>query len=203
MKMHIIKFMKRLIKNKRPGRHFFSKKTHKKCKKNPDLQSDEEINSSCAPINYDAAGEVRITQVYHESDEEVTVSSVASSMSTVMILPAPEILTTVKLVKFRLSNDSKLSGTVMVANLAYHKNIFIRWTDNNWASYQDTMASYDDSSEGFSHDWFKFTIDSDSVCKDTDGGVCVELAVAYQVNGMEFWDNNEEKNYTILSTQQV
>ncbi len=107
----------------------------------------------------------------------------------------------VQLVELRLTADSKLSGTVMVTNLAYHKNIFIRWTDNNWASYQDTVASYDDSSEGFSHDWFTFTIDSDSVCKDTAGGVCFELAVAYQVNGMEFWDNNEEKNYTILSTQ--
>ena len=193
--MHIFKFMKRLIKNRR----FFSKKTSKKSKKNIDQQSDEEINSSCAPINYDA-GEVRITQVYHESEESSpspSLDTIVSSKSKEIVLPVPDISTTVKLVKFRLSTDSKLSGTVMVANLAYHKNIFVRWTVNNWATYQDTVASHDDSSEGFSHDWFTFTIDSDSVCKDTDGGVCVELAVAYQVNGMEFWDNNVQQNYVL------
>ncbi len=104
----------------------------------------------------------------------------------------------VQLVELRLTADSKLSGRVMVANLAHHKNIFVRWTANNWASYQDTVASHDDSSERLSHDWFTFTIDSDSVCKDTNGGVCVELAVAYQVNGMEFWDNNGGDNFGLL-----
>ncbi len=76
-------------------------------------------------------------------------------------------------------------------NLAYHKNIFVRWTVNNWATYQDTVASHDDSSEG------SLTIGSHSPSTMTQfartlmaGGVCVELAVAYQVNGMEFWDNN-------------
>ena len=104
----------------------------------------------------------------------------------------------VQLVELRLTADSNMSGTVMVANLAYHKRVFVRWTANNWASYHDTMASYDDSSEGFSHDWFRFTIDSNSVCNETDGGVCVELAVAYHVNGMEFWDNNGGENFGIL-----
>ena len=30
-----------------------------------------------------------------------------------------------------------------------------------------------------------------------EGGVCVKLAVAYQVNGQEFWDNNQQQNFLL------
>ena len=106
----------------------------------------------------------------------------------------------VQLVELKLSADCKLTGTVMVANLAYHKNIFIRWTSNNWATYHDTVASYDHSSLGYTHDWFTFSADSTLLQNGKDGGVCVELAVAYQVNGLEFWDNNQQQNFTVLLT---
>ena len=104
----------------------------------------------------------------------------------------------VQLVKLRLSVDCKLSGTVVVANLAYHKNVFVRWTADNWASYQDQVASYDHSSDGYSHDWFVFSIDSPLLRQE--GGECVELAVTYQVNGQELWDNNQQQNYELLVT---
>ena len=100
----------------------------------------------------------------------------------------------VQLVELRLL-DCKLSGTVMVANLAYHKNVFVRWTADNWASYHDQVASYDHSSDGYSHDWFLFSIDSPLLYQE--GGVCIKLAVAYQVNGQEFWDNNQQQNFLL------
>ena len=102
----------------------------------------------------------------------------------------------VQLVELRLSADCKLSGTVTVVNLAYHKNVFVRWTADNWASYQDQVASYDHSSDGYSHDWFVFYIDSPLLRQE--GGVCVELAVAYQVDGQEFWDNNQQQNFELF-----
>ena len=102
----------------------------------------------------------------------------------------------VQLVELRLSSDCKLGGTVVVANLAYHKNVFVRWTADNWASYQDQVASYAHSSDGYSHDCFVFCIDSPLLRQE--GGVCVELAVAYQVDGQEFWDNNQQQNFDLL-----
>ena len=102
----------------------------------------------------------------------------------------------VQLVELRLSADCKLSGTVVVANLAYHKNVFVRWTADNWATYQDQVASYDHTSDGYSHDWFVFS--TDSLLLHQEGEVCVELAVAYQVNGQEFWDNNQQQNFELL-----
>ena len=102
----------------------------------------------------------------------------------------------VQLVELRLSADCKLGGTVVVANLAYHKNVYVRWTADNWASYQDQVASYAHSSDDYSHDWFVFSIDSPLLRQE--GGVCVELSVAYQVDGQEFWDNNQQQNFELL-----
>ncbi len=117
----------------------------------------------------------------------------------------------VQLSELELRADSWLNGTVKVANLAYNKTVFVRWSTDNWISYQDTVASYGYSSEEFTHDWFSFTLHSSCMPDDTvpaagksaddggsDSGVCVELAVAYRVNGMEFWDNNNGENFQLL-----
>lgn len=112
----------------------------------------------------------------------------------------------VQLAELELRADCTLNGTVKVVNLDYNKTVFVRWTIDNWASHQDTMASYSCSSDGLTHDLFTFTLDynwpavvSLAADKDADcAGVCVQLAVAYQVNGTEFWDNNDGENFQVL-----
>ena len=105
----------------------------------------------------------------------------------------------VQLVELCLSPDSMINGKVMVSNQAYHKNIFVRWTADKWAMFEVQVASYEQSADDLSRDYFVFSIKSPSLeGKDPPNGVYVELAVAYQVVGMEFWNNNREQNFGLL-----
>lgn len=119
------------------------------------------------------------------------------------ILWPVDISRNVQLIKLHLGADFQLSGSVIVANLAYHKNIFVRWTTNSWSSYQDQAACYSHSSDDYCKDWFTFTVDpfSGGLTVDLDTliskGVQFELAVCYMVNGMEHWDNNQRRNFII------
>ena len=105
----------------------------------------------------------------------------------------------VQLVELCLSPDSMINGKVMVSNLAYHKNIFVRWTADKWVTFEDQLASYEQSADDFSRDYFVFSIKSPSLERENStSGVYVELAVAYQVGGMDFWDNNSQQNFGLL-----
>ncbi len=103
----------------------------------------------------------------------------------------------VQLSELELRADSTLNGIVRVANLAYNKTVFIRWTTDNWISCQDTRANYCYSSEQYTHDSFTFTLDVSLPVRGHDG-VCVELAIGYQVNNALYWDNNQGENFQIL-----
>ncbi|XP_078092459.1 uncharacterized protein LOC144508431 [Mustelus asterias] len=85
-----------------------------------------------------------------------------------------------------------LSGTILVLNLAYHKEVIVRYTCSDWDVFTDVPALFESSIEGKT-DRFTFTLNlSVHVLKP---GSCVQFAIKYTVNGIDFWDNNDSNNY--------
>jgi hypothetical protein len=84
---------------------------------------------------------------------------------------------------------------ILVKNLAYHKYVGIRYSLDNWKSFQEIPASFVSticpslhSFEGI--DRFQFQIHLNHYSS-------ISFAVRYCVGGQEYWDNNYEKNYTV------
>ncbi|XP_077504947.1 protein phosphatase 1 regulatory subunit 3E-like [Amblyomma americanum] len=83
-----------------------------------------------------------------------------------------------------------LHGTVSVANLTYHKHVFVRYTTNEWQSHVDWPASYLPGSLADGVDQFAFAL---SVA---DAPLRCELAVCFETeDGRRYWDNNGGANY--------
>lgn len=95
---------------------------------------------------------------------------------------------------------SIIKGRVLVRNVAFEKLVTIRMSFNHWQTWIDVDARYEESSEDDTLDRFVFElvtpnhlsymnlINSDSHCS---------LAVRYQVNGAEYWDNNSGNNFSL------
>ena len=94
--------------------------------------------------------------------------------------------------------DNVVIGYVRVKNLAYEKRIVIRFSLNNWATYSDLAADWVESIGGTTEhpesDKFRFVIHLPS----PNWSGTVEFAVRYDVAGWTFWDNNRQRNYTIV-----
>ncbi|KAM5341407.1 hypothetical protein ACJ41O_014438 [Fusarium nematophilum] len=100
----------------------------------------------------------------------------------------------VRLERVGLSNDKMaLLGTVVVANLAYHKSIVCRFTLDFWNTISEVTAQHCHEIPG--HDIFSFSIGLAEL-------VDLELkpmffCIRYNVDGQEFWDNNSSLNFQV------
>lgn len=106
----------------------------------------------------------------------------------------------VRLERVWLSNDHKfLIGSVVVANLAFHKTVICRFTLDYWKTTSEVTAEY--SSEitprtaSHGYDRFNFSIKLDDLANlETK---TLYFAVKYTVNGQEHWDNNGGTNFQV------
>ncbi|KAE9414675.1 hypothetical protein Angca_009982, partial [Angiostrongylus cantonensis] len=89
------------------------------------------------------------------------------------------------------TNWSKLVGTIKVANVAFEKKVFVRYTSNNWQSYMDRAAAYQPSTSKV-YDTFTFELDLPTV---NDKSNRLEFCICYIANGAENWDSNGGENY--------
>ncbi|KAJ1374669.1 hypothetical protein KIN20_037404 [Parelaphostrongylus tenuis] len=89
------------------------------------------------------------------------------------------------------ANSSKLIGTIKVANIAFEKKVFVRYTSNNWQSYMDRLATYQPSTSRV-YDTFTFELDLPTV---SDKSNRLEFCICYIANGSEHWDSNCGNNY--------
>lgn len=106
----------------------------------------------------------------------------------------------VRLERLFLSPDKKtLLGVVSVANIAYHKHVVARFTFDYWKTVSEVAAEFDHdvrrkhANDGY--DRFSFSIklaDQANLEKKT-----MLACIRYQVNGQEFWDNNNYMNYQV------
>ena len=110
----------------------------------------------------------------------------------------------VRVERLFLSSDKEtLVGTVAVQNLSFQKLVIARFTLDHWKTTSEVVAEYNNdpqqSSDGC--DKFNFNIklsDSANIESKT-----MLLCVRYNVNGTDFWDNNDDRNYQIDFTKAV
>ncbi|XP_021272290.1 protein phosphatase 1 regulatory subunit 3D [Numida meleagris] len=97
------------------------------------------------------------------------------------------------------SSDLGVSGTIQVCNIAFEKQVSVRYTFNQWKSLHEVCAHWHSSiSEKNGQgqvDVFTFFLPVPSFLLQ----LCsvVQFAARYQVNGQEYWDNNKGKNYSL------
>ncbi|ORZ05242.1 putative phosphatase regulatory subunit-domain-containing protein [Absidia repens] len=90
-----------------------------------------------------------------------------------------------------------LMGRCRVANLAFEKQVVVRYSLDHWKSYSEIKASFRESLASSSpRSWDRFTFDIDLPATNTAPFTCW-IALCYHVNQQEFWDNNEGKNYQV------
>ena len=90
--------------------------------------------------------------------------------------------------------EYSIFGTVCVANIDFHKNVFVRYTIDNWKNCKDAKGIYISGSSTGKTDTFSFEI---PVSGDGDG-LTVEFCVCFETKIGSFWDNNKGQNYKIL-----
>jgi hypothetical protein len=93
----------------------------------------------------------------------------------------------VKLYSLVQTNNTK--GLILVDNLAYEKIVIVRYTLDNWNTYNDQECNYSYSVSDYL-DVFSFTA-------NLPNWISIEFAIKYIVNNTEYWDNNNGLNYTI------
>lgn len=88
-----------------------------------------------------------------------------------------------------------------VRNLSFHKSVYIRFTINNWTSYEDIEGEFVPSlttATGASYniyDTFTFSLPLPGSTQADK----LEFCVCFRSDKGEFWDNNNKKNYVIVS----
>ncbi|KAF2144257.1 carbohydrate-binding module family 21 protein [Aplosporella prunicola CBS 121167] len=102
--------------------------------------------------------------------------------------------------KLSLSPDQRsLVGSVAVANLAFHKSVVARFTLDYWKTTSEVAAEFNDDvrkkqmADGKDHFTFNIKL-ADQAHLETK---TLLLCVRYNVNGQEFWDNNNAMNFQV------
>ncbi|KAL2870633.1 protein phosphatase regulator GAC1 [Aspergillus lucknowensis] len=106
----------------------------------------------------------------------------------------------VRLERLFLSSDkSCLVGIVMVANLAFQKHVAARFTFDSWKTTSEVTAEYSHDArrkqvqEGYDRFMFNIRLDEQTNLDKKTMFVCIR----YNVNGEEFWDNNDSRDYQV------
>uniref|UniRef100_A0A8D0C9U8 Protein phosphatase 1 regulatory subunit 3D n=1 Tax=Salvator merianae TaxID=96440 RepID=A0A8D0C9U8_SALMN len=98
-----------------------------------------------------------------------------------------------------ISSDLGLNGTIKVINLAFEKQVVLRYTFNCWKGQHEINAEWHSSISGKDAetqvDVFTFFLPVAPFLLQLSS--MVEFAILYKVNGQEYWDNNHGKNYSL------
>ncbi|MCX7921864.1 MAG: CBM21 domain-containing protein [Clostridia bacterium] len=84
-----------------------------------------------------------------------------------------------------------LSGYIYLKNIDYDKDVKVRYTLDDWATYEEVYATYNSSLYSSGFELWSF---STGVPIGVSG---VKFAISYTANGITYWDNNFDRNYTV------
>lgn len=99
----------------------------------------------------------------------------------------------------------RLHGTVLVRNVAFGKNVVVRYTTDNWETASEIIAAYSASlpagiipgASDVPWDKFTFTIKLDDIERNLPNRT-LYCVVRYDAFGVgEWWDNNNGQNYRV------
>ena len=103
-----------------------------------------------------------------------------------------------------LSPDKKiLMGSVIVRNLAFHKLVVARFTLDYWKTTSEVVAEYNNNvrqrqvEDGCDRFTFSIKLEDQANLENKTLYFCVR----YNVNGQEYWDNNNSINYQVDFTK--
>lgn len=93
------------------------------------------------------------------------------------------------------------TGCVLLRNLAYVKDVAIRYTTNGWKSWSEISCRYSSSAADNCEYWVftgqTYTFAKSSPRQSVEEAVALnfDFAVRYRVNGVTWWDSNGGDNY--------
>lgn len=92
----------------------------------------------------------------------------------------------------RLQYQSAGSYTirVIVKNLAYNKVVKVKYTQDNWVSYQEVTLNYISNYNNTNFEVWSVTLNLDENKMDS-----FQYCVCLEANGQTYWDNNFGANY--------
>ncbi|XP_053561512.1 protein phosphatase 1 regulatory subunit 3D [Bombina bombina] len=94
------------------------------------------------------------------------------------------------------SDETDISGSIRVLNLAFEKSVSVRYSFTDWKNYYEVGAVWQNSirSESTDSDVFAFSLPLPPFLQQ----ICsvIEVAIRYQVEDKEYWDNNMGNNYS-------
>ena len=109
-------------------------------------------------------------------------------------------LAAVRVERIYLSSDNKnLMGAIAVANLAFHKTVVARFTLDYWKTTSEVVADYNNDvrrkhlGDGCDRFVFNIKLEDQANLESKTMFFCVR----YNVNGQEYWDNNNSVNYQV------
>lgn len=106
----------------------------------------------------------------------------------------------VALERLSLSVDvNRVVGIVKVKDFNGPKSVFVRYTLNNWQSYNDhfsKFAPFLTCTNPLRINTYKFTVDL--IKERFEIGTILEFCICYQTSDKEYWDNNNRHNYKII-----
>ncbi|XP_065105926.2 protein phosphatase 1, regulatory subunit 3Da [Paramisgurnus dabryanus] len=97
-----------------------------------------------------------------------------------------------------LCYEPGIIGIIQVVNLAFEKEVTVRYSFTNWKSCTETKAYWVASrsiSNGPCCDTFRFHLPVPPFILHP--GALLEFAICYKVMGTQFWDNNGGENYKL------
>lgn len=112
----------------------------------------------------------------------------------------------VRMEKVYLSPDTKvLIGAVVVRNLAFHKFVVARFTLDYWKTTSEVVAEFNNdvrrtqANDGCDRFTFNIKLEDQANLENKTMFFCVR----YNVNGLEYWDNNNSINYQVDFSKKV
>ncbi|OQN98016.1 hypothetical protein B0A48_16322 [Cryoendolithus antarcticus] len=99
---------------------------------------------------------------------------------------------------FLASDMETLVGKVAVQNISFHKLVVARFTFDSWKTTSEVVAEFNNDptnpvNDGCDRFIFQIKL-SDAANVDHK---TLLLCTRYNVNGQEYWDNNDDKNYQV------
>ncbi|MCX7923958.1 MAG: CBM21 domain-containing protein [Clostridia bacterium] len=88
------------------------------------------------------------------------------------------------------NTDSTFIGTIYLKNLGYDKVVKVVYSYDNWVTTKECTATYQANVGNNTESW---TFQGSVPTQATE----VKFAIAYTVNGVTYWDNNFNSNYTL------
>lgn len=96
-----------------------------------------------------------------------------------------------------LDDDRKtLKGVIRVKNISFSKWVAVRFTFDWWSTTNETSATFKESVQGGQYDRFQFSLKLHDMLRKVEEKTLF-IALRYNTEGREIWDNNNGQNYEV------